>query len=183
MSIEPKTPIPNSAEENKKLPIDIKTIDKDSLQLSKNIDVNDIFNEAVIARPLSFGNALDFKVKRHEYAYRWFNRYGQNGARYTWAKANGFVNADSNDVEVVNEDAIKDGHIMVGDLILMKMPKLEYMGKMRYNHERSEQLINAKKLAESERAKVEALPEIRRSGTDKQGKPKVGIYIPPIGEI
>jgi len=163
--------------------VDIKTVSKEQLEFEAGLTETSIFDEAVVARPLGFGDSLKIKVKRHEYAYRWFNRYGAEGTRYSFAKANGFVNATPDDVEVDNEDFVKDGYIIVGDLILMKMSKSKYLGAIKYNYERAYNLINPKKLSEKQKAKiiedVAGNNEAKRQSVTK----KVGIYVPPINEL
>lgn len=158
-----------------------KSATKEEIELISSLTEADIFSDAVVARPLGFGNSLQIKIKRAEYSYRWFNRYAANGSRYTFAKSSGFVNATAEDVEVDNEDFIKDGVIVVGDLILMKMPKLQYLGHIKANALKAEALINPKKLSESQKAEV-AKSIDSRVGQDKSGKPKVSVYIPSFAE-
>lgn len=145
----------------------------------EDLSEDDILRSASIqAKPLSMVTSLDIKVKRKEYYYRWINRFSQGAQRYGQAKAMGYVNATIEDVEV-SETALQDGCIIVGDLILMKMPKAEAYGAMKANMEKA---IRATSKAEL-RKKGESFGNEAMASTKAPAdflRSKVSIYHPEI---
>lgn len=97
-----------------------------------------LFNKSIIARPLNIPEVCSIKVKNLEYRYRWVNRDGQNGRVYMQRKSQGFINATTEDVEVLGGDVTaKDGEIRAGDLILMKIQADKYDAAMKYNMQKA----------------------------------------------
>src|SRR5580704_887014 len=104
-----------------------------------------LYNKAVVARPLMTPEVCSIKVKNLEYQYRWANRDALGGRIYTQRRAQGFLNATNNDVEVLGGDVSdKDGEIRAGDLILMKIRTDLYDGAMKHNMLKALQLQNAR---------------------------------------
>lgn len=104
-----------------------------------------LFNKAIVARPLMAPEVCSLKVKNHEYRYRWVNRDGMGGRIYTQRRAQGFINADNNDVEVLAGDAVsKDGEIRAGDLILMKIRAELYDAAIKWNMQKASALARAR---------------------------------------
>lgn len=93
-----------------------------------------LFDKSVVARPLMVPEVCSLRVKNTEYRYRWVNRDGQGGRMYTQRRAQGFINATTDDVEVLGGDAeTRDGEIRAGDLVLMKLRQDIYDAAMKYN--------------------------------------------------
>lgn len=106
----------------------------------------DIFNDSIIAKPLGFDRSLDISkdVVNKSCYYRWVNRFGGELRRYQECLALGYVNATPKDVRIKDETMLKDGCIVVGDLILMKMDKLKALGAMKANALRAEAMVKPK---------------------------------------
>ncbi len=82
-----------------------------------------LFDKSVIAKPLNAPEVASIHVKNVEYYYRWVNRLHSNGRVYMERKAMGFVNATTDDVEVLVGDTVStQDEIRCGDVILMKIP-------------------------------------------------------------
>jgi hypothetical protein len=97
-----------------------------------------LFNKSVVARPLMTPEVCSLKVKNLEYRYRWVNRDGQNGRIYMQRKSQGFINATTEDVELLAGDVMaRDGEIRAGDLILMKIQADLYDAAMKYNMQKA----------------------------------------------
>ena len=97
-----------------------------------------LFDKSVVARPLMVPEVCSIRVKNTEYRYRWVNRDGQGGRIYTQRRAQGFLNATKDDVEILGGDAeSKDGEIRAGDLVLMKIRADIYDAAMKYNMQRA----------------------------------------------
>lgn len=97
-----------------------------------------LFDKSIVARPLMVPEVCSIKVKNSEYRYRWVNRDGQGGRVYMQRKAQGFLNATLEDVELLGGDAqSKDGEIRAGDLVLMKIRADIYDSAMKYNMQKA----------------------------------------------
>lgn len=97
-----------------------------------------LLNKSVVARPLMSPEVCSIRIKNTEYAYRWVNHSSRNGQFYMQRRAQGFVNATNDDVEVLSGDAVAtNGEIRAGDLILMKIRADLYDAALKYNMERA----------------------------------------------
>lgn len=93
-------------------------------------------DEPIVAKPLVSPDFTNLKLKNPNIALYWGNRVAGGGQRYEQLKASGFVNATVNDVEAP-EFMVKDGAIIFGDLILLKIAKRDYLGALKYNEEKA----------------------------------------------
>lgn len=104
-----------------------------------------LFNKGLVARPLMVPEVCSLRVKNSEYRYRWVNRDGMGGRFYTQRKAQGFINATNDDVDVLAGDAnTKDGEIKAGDLILMKIRADLYDAAIKWNMQKADALTRAR---------------------------------------
>ncbi len=82
-----------------------------------------LLDKSVVARPLSAPEVASIRIKNTEYYYRWVNRLHSNGQVYMQRKAMGFVNATSEDADVlVGDTVVNETELRSGDVILMKIP-------------------------------------------------------------
>jgi hypothetical protein len=106
-----------------------------------------LFDKAIIARPLNTPEVCNIHVKNTEYYYRWVNARASGGQVYMQRKALGFINATSDDVDVLVGDAVAtEGEVRSGDLILMKMQFQRWASHIKANMQRAEVLGNARGL-------------------------------------
>jgi hypothetical protein len=95
----------------------------------------------VEARPLQMPDFVNLKPKNPAISFRWVNRsVGVQGStqRLDEMIYAGFVYATALDVQgTVMPNLLKDGKIIRGDLVLMKMPKVQYEGALKYNWKRA----------------------------------------------
>lgn len=97
-----------------------------------------LLNKSIVARPLMVPEVCSIRVKNTEYRYRWVNKAGRNGAMYMQRRAQGFVNATTDDVEVLGGDATStNSAIEAGDVILMKIRADLYDGAMKWNMQKA----------------------------------------------
>lgn len=153
------------------------------LKLEEMTEAELMANPIIEALPLGFGSALDIKIKRNEYAYRWVNRLAQEGGNYTKALSIGYSNATEEDIEVVDKNTLRDKTIIVGDLILMKMPKLKYIAALKHNMQKAN-IVSSKKGLEK-LGKDEGARAVSSISAPKEYEihKKVSFYQPPIGEL
>lgn len=158
-----------------------KTLDEINIEDITEADI--MYMPAIVAKSLGQNHNLEPKILRKEYAYRWVNRLSDNGGRYTNCLHQGFVNATVKDVQILNESMVKDGHIIVGDLILMKMPKLQYFQHIKKNAVQAEASVSPKALKAV--GTQEGNKAIGSVGAPRSYdiSSKVSFYHPPIGEL
>ena len=93
-----------------------------------------LFDDSVVARALNVPSVCDINPKNLDYAYRWVNRDGVGGQIYQMRLAQGFMNATTEDVEILGGDVqSKDGEIRAGDLVLMKIQAERYDAAIKAN--------------------------------------------------
>lgn len=104
-----------------------------------------LFNKAIVAKPLGIPDVCEIRVKNNEYRYRWVNRDGLGGRIYNQRRAQGFINATLEDVEVLSADAnTKDGELRSGDVVLMKIRADLHDGAIKSNMVKANVLANAR---------------------------------------
>lgn len=104
-----------------------------------------LFNKSIIAKPLMVPEVCSVHIKNSEFRYRWVNRDGLGGRIYMQRRAQGFLNATKNDVDVLGGDVQdKDGEIRAGDLILMKIRADLYDAAIKSNMVKANVLGNAR---------------------------------------
>jgi len=97
-----------------------------------------LFDKSVVAKPLMAPEVSSIHVKNTEYAYRWVNHDGMKGQFYQKRRSQGFVNATTDDVEVLGGDAsATNGEIRAGDLILMKIRQDIYDAALKWNMQKA----------------------------------------------
>ncbi len=105
------------------------------------VDPNDPY-PSVTARPLQMPDFVDIKPKNPQLALRWCNRVAGEGQRLDQVTYAGFIPVKPEDVTYPNgkplpTSMIKNGQIILGDLILMKIDRASYDGALKYNWERA----------------------------------------------
>lgn len=104
-----------------------------------------LFDSAIEAKPLVTPEVASIHVKNRAYYYRWVNCLSNNGQVYSQRKNMGFVNATSEDVDILCGDTTgNDKEIRAGDLILMKLPYERWAAHVKFNMLKAQQLANAR---------------------------------------
>lgn len=104
--------------------------------------------EQIEAKPLRSPNFINLFPRNPNLSVRWVNRAvgeRESQMRYDQCLAMGFINALPGDVFSTNPETgvrgdcpaslIRDGRIMYGDLILMKIPRVDYVGALKWNEQ------------------------------------------------
>jgi len=112
---------------------------------------------SVTARPLQMPDFVDIKPKNPQLALRWCNRVAGEGQRLDQVTYAGFVPAKPEEVSYPNgkpipSSLIKNGQILLGDLILMKIDRSAYDGALKHNWERAVQRLHPKAAQQQGRA-------------------------------
>ncbi len=148
--------------------------------------------DQIEAKPLRAPNFINLKPKNPNLSLFWGNRAvgeKESGLRYDQLIAMGFVPARPEDV-LSNEgltcppSICKDGRIMYGDLILLKIPRKDYIGALKWNEQNArlrvkkpgvtiEGGMTEHQAADSRRQPVDALASLPK---------KVSSYVPTLAE-
>src|SRR5215467_6092267 len=101
-----------------------------------SFDTADPFPE-IDARPLQMPDFVNLKPKNAEIRFRWVNRcvgVKESTQRLDEMTYAGFQYALPSDVQgAVLPNLIRNGHIVRGDLVLMKISRAAYDGALKYN--------------------------------------------------
>lgn len=134
------------------------------------------------ARPLQLPDFVNVKPRNPQVSFRWVNRaVGVQGStqRLDEMIYAGFVPVKPEEAVMPNgqpllANLIKDGKIIRGDLILMKIDRKQYEGALKYNWERSvarlhpdRQLLTGRKQLASEISKVGVPRDVGRTLASK----------------
>lgn len=92
----------------------------------------------ITARSLAVPDFINVKTKNPNLSFRWINFKAGDGLRYSQAQAQGWQNATYADCAIAGEDIPevykKDGKIINGDVILMKIDRATYLGALKNKH-------------------------------------------------
>lgn len=95
-------------------------------------------DEDIVAVPLEQVDWADVKAKNAGISLRWINHVFQNGLRYQQACYQGYTNATPQDVTDIPSSYFKEGKIINGDLILMKIDSKKYRGALKHRRLQAE---------------------------------------------
>lgn len=103
------------------------------VDLSTMTEEEALLSDMIEARPTMMSDALDIRIKRSEYAYRWFQFKAADGLRLSQALNSGWTKAYKEDAEPLNTNLLTSDGIVSGDVILLKMRKDQYYGILKNN--------------------------------------------------
>jgi hypothetical protein len=119
-------------------------------KLGRYLSEAEILADASIeAKPLNSGDSLQIRIKNFDYVYRWVNRSGQSGDLLRQRRMAGFTNATMDDVELdaMEEASVTGGSIVVGDLVLMKLPVNRYYAGIKASILKAQNAVQQQKKA------------------------------------
>jgi hypothetical protein len=143
--------------------------------------------EPIVAKPLVDADFTKLKAKNPLMSIYFGNRIANNGMRIEDLKSRGFRIASPD--EVVTFDGkpcpaglIQNGHVQRGDLLLLIIPKKDYIGQLKYNEQQAYQRVS--KAANAARGRDElgnALKEV--GGLPPRYRGKIAVYQPNPGDL
>jgi hypothetical protein len=146
----------------------------------------------VVAKPLRTPNFLNLKHKRPNMSLYWGNRAvgeKESTLRYHQLIAMGFEPCKPDEItdqngKPVPEALIRSDRVIYGDLILLKIPKADYLGALKYNALRAMARVKKFGVAMEGRAAHQTAEsrDIPRS-VFADLPSKVQPYIPPLADI
>ncbi len=158
--------------------------------------------EQIEAKPLRAPNFINLYPNNPNLSLFWGNRAvgeKESGLRYDQLTAMGFVPAQPTDVFSKNPETgqrlpcppsiCRDGRIMYGDLILLKIPRKDYVGALKWNEQNARLRVKKPGVyletgASKDIGGREVLREDGRAPMTAAAFPrKVTTYVPPIAEV
>lgn len=148
--------------------------------------------EQIEAKPLRPPNFLNLRPKNPNMSLFFGNRAvgkEESGLRYDQLITMGFVPAKPEDV-LTNEghpcppSMCKDGRIMFGDLILLKIPRADYVGSIKWNEQNARLRVKKPGVALSGDSRERQATDSRQQPTQALNIPssKVSTYVPNLAE-
>ena len=149
--------------------------------------------EQIVAKPLRAPNFLNLKPKNPSMSLFFGNRSvgeKESGLRYDQLISMGFVPAKPEDV-VTNEghpcppSMCRDGRVMYGDLILLKIPRADYVGALKWNEQNARNRMRRPGVAIEGGMKSHQESDTRQQPIDVLASlpKKVSAYVPPLAEV
>ena len=145
------------------------------------------------AKPLRSPNFINLVPKNPNLSLFWGNRAvgeKESGLRYDQLIAMGFVPAKPEDVlssigQACPPSICRDGRVMYGDLILLKIPRVDYVGALKWNEQNARNRIRKPGVTldggmtehqrdDSRKQPIDALASLPK---------KVSAYVPPLAEV
>lgn len=158
--------------------------------------------EQIEAKPLRTPNFIGLYPKNLNMCLYWGNRAvgeKESGLRYDQLIAMGFVPAKPDDVYAKNPETgakvmcppsiCRDGRIMYGDLILLKIPRADYIGALKWNEQSARARVRKPGVAMNTAATKdiggrEVLKSDGREAMGPAGFPhKVSTFVPALAEV
>jgi len=157
------------------------------------VEQNQVPYSQIVAKPLREPNFMNLVSKNKNVSIRWVNRSvgeKESQLRFNQCQSMGFECVKPEEVTDARggpcpSALIRDGRVIYGDLILMKMSRADYIGALKYNEQRALDRVRKPGVAMS--GGREAHQDKNSEGRDipaPVGFPKkVQPYVPPLAEV
>lgn len=96
-----------------------------------------IEDETIVAKPLGDIDLMNLVPSNPNIAIRGINRSAGGGQRYDQALSQGFVPCSPADILDCPKSFKRDGKVINGDLIFMKIDRKEYLGALKFNEQKA----------------------------------------------
>jgi hypothetical protein len=141
------------------------------------------------AKPLRAPNFINLKPKNPNMSLYWGNRSvgeRESGMRYDQLITMGFVPAKPEQVMTLEgkdipPSIVRDGRIMMGDIILLIIPRADYVGATKWNEQSARRRVKKPGVAISG-ATQEADSRLQPGSVLPQ-HPKISTYVPQLAEV
>jgi hypothetical protein len=143
--------------------------------------------EPIVAKPLVDADFTKLKAKNPLMSIYFGNRIANNGMRIEDLKSRGFRIAVPDEIVTFEgkpcpTGLIKDGHVQRGDLLLLIIPKKDYIGQLKYNEQQAYQRVSKAATTAAGRDELgKALKEV--GGLPARYRGKIGVYQPNPGDL
>jgi len=131
----------------------------------------------IVAKPLVSPDFTKLLPTNPAMSLRLVNRLALGGQRFEEARVQGFVVCKPSDIKnLTNLMTVKDGNVTYGDLIVMMMPRVDYIGAIKMNEQNARRRVSrAAVMGEGQELLASALNEVPGS---RENKSKVKLFQP-----
>ena len=131
----------------------------------------------IVAKPLVSPDFTQLKPTNPAMSLRLINRLALGGQRFEEARVQGFVVCKPSDIQgLTSLMTIKDGNVTYGDLIVMMMPRVDYLGAIKQNEVNARKRVSrAAVMGAGQEQLASALNEVSGS---RENKSKVKLFQP-----
>lgn len=162
--------------------VKIESVPKDQVEFYQLSEDDILLDASIVAKPLMMNESYKIKVRDPGlYAYYWGEFKAKQGLRFSQLKAMGFVPASPDEI-LEHQASVQDGKLVLGDVMLLKMPKQKYMAHLKNNMMKSMDMMNPQKAMNAAKARAGTLVTGAR-GMPSMGKHKGEIFIPEGGDV
>lgn len=151
-----------------------------------------IRDDEIVAKPLRSPNFINLLPRNPNMSLYWGNRSvgeKESGLRYDQLISMGFAPAQPQDVMTSKKEAVppslcKDGRVMYGDLILLKIPRVDFVGAIKFNEQSARYRVKKPGVAIQGDSKALQNADSRQSpqGAGFPNSPKISTYVPQLAE-
>lgn len=143
-------------------------------------------DDSIIARPLMMPEFLDLRPKNPAHTLRGVNLNHDKGSHYFKMKTAGFVDATPEDVLMrdgspIQGNYVKDNRVIYGDLIVMKIDRLKYLGALKYNALTARQRVSRNAIAQQGGKMLRE--ELSGTSAPPELKAKIQTFVPSDAEV
>lgn len=158
-------------------PSQVESATGDTSPIESMTELEAVLSARIIAKPLMLPQALTISVRNKGFYYRWVAYKAHGGQNLSKYQNMGFTKATLDDVDPRNERAAEnpDG-IVIGDLLLMKLPRELYLSKIKMNYEQA----NAATVRGGAKSRARQIKTVIPEDipNDSAGNPLVDFYEP-----
>ena len=131
----------------------------------------------IVAKPLVSPDFTNLKPTNPAMSLRLVNRLALGGQRFEEARVQGFIVCKPSDIQnIPGTLTIKDGTVTYGDVIVMMMPRVDYLGAIKQNEKNARNRVSrAAVFGAGQEQLAQALNEVPGSRADKS---KVKLFTP-----
>lgn len=150
--------------------------------------ISQAFDEgSIVAKPLTSPDFTGVKLRNPNLIGRWVNRSAMSGLHFGHMEACGFVPTSPSDV--IPEQAVmikamtKDGRLIYGDLIHMKIPRRDYIGALKFNVESANRRVSRAAQQASFNSELKKATQEASVSVPPALKGKIQSFVPSDSEI
>lgn len=147
----------------------------------------------IVAKPLRAPNFLNLKPKNPNMSLFFGNRAvgeKESGLRYDQLIAMGFIPAKPD--QVLTSEGLacppsicRDGRVMYGDLILLIIPRADYVGALKWNEQNARLRVKKTGVSiegDTQKADARLQPVSTTADLERKSQGKVSAYVPSLAE-
>jgi hypothetical protein len=119
----------------------IESVPKDQIEFYQLNEDDILLDASIEAKPLFMNESYKIKVRDPGlYAYYWGEFKAKSGLRFAQLRAMGFTPASPDEI-IEHQAEIVDGKLVLGDVMLLRMPKNKYVSHIKNNLMKSNAML------------------------------------------